>query len=144
MWTARRRLQKSPHPPAPTEQAVRLSAPSEPIDTRCFQSKPGPSIWENDRSYAGESIAGRERKEPMEALAVAGADALLNSRARTGFMLGDVASFSDEELLKYCAEGEPAALRELVRRHQAPLYRFLYRLMGSEEDAEEAVSDVFV
>ena len=80
----------------------------------------------------------------MEALALAGTDALVKPYARTGFMFGDEASLSDEQLLKYCAEGESAALRELVRRHQAPLYRFLYRLMGSEEDAEEAVSDVFV
>jgi RNA polymerase sigma-70 factor (ECF subfamily) len=80
----------------------------------------------------------------MEALAIVGSDALPRSSARANFMLGDEASLSDEQLLRLCAEGESPALRELVRRHQAPLYRFLYRLMGSEEDAEEAVSDVFV
>ncbi len=123
---------------------MRFSPPGHLVDTPCFLSNPGSSISTNDYSDVGDTAAGRDCKKPMEALAVAGTDALVKSHARTGYMLGDVASFSDEELLKLCAEGESAALRELVRRHQAPLYRFLYRLMGSEEDAEEAVSDVFV
>ena len=53
-------------------------------------------------------------------------------------------TLSDESLLRYCAEGESAALRELVRRYQGPLYRFLARLMGSDEDAEDAALEVFV
>jgi RNA polymerase sigma-70 factor, ECF subfamily len=53
-------------------------------------------------------------------------------------------TLTDEALLKFCAEGESAALRELVRRYQAPLYRFLARLMGSDEDAEDAALEVFV
>jgi RNA polymerase sigma-70 factor (ECF subfamily) len=51
---------------------------------------------------------------------------------------------SDEELLRLCARGECTALEELVRRYQRPIYRFLYRLLGSPEDAEETVLDVFV
>jgi RNA polymerase sigma-70 factor (ECF subfamily) len=35
-------------------------------------------------------------------------------------------------------------MEELVRRYQAPIYRFLLRMMGSQEDAEEAALDVFV
>jgi len=53
-------------------------------------------------------------------------------------------SQSDEALLRLCAAGESAALEELVRRYQAPLYRFLTRMLGSAEDAEEAALDVFV
>jgi len=51
---------------------------------------------------------------------------------------------TDEALLRRCADGDSEALRELTRRYQAPLYRFLLRMMGSHEDAEEAVLDVFV
>jgi len=51
---------------------------------------------------------------------------------------------SDEELLRACASGNRDALRELTHRHQAPIYRFLLRMMGSPEDAEDAAIDVFV
>ncbi len=61
-----------------------------------------------------------------------------------GYSPGSEQSLSDEDLLRLCAEGESAALRELTRRYQGPLYRFLARLMGSEEDAEEAALEVFV
>jgi RNA polymerase sigma-70 factor (ECF subfamily) len=56
----------------------------------------------------------------------------------------DLSAVADEDLLRACARGEREALRELTYRYQTPLYRFLYRLMGSHEDAEEAVLDVFV
>src|SRR2546421_11634577 len=123
---------------------MRVSLPLRSTRAPCFQDEPGASKQLDEHAQVGDSAAGPEQREPMEALALAGTDALVKPYARSGFMLGDEASLSDEQLLKYCAEGESAALRELVRRHQAPLYRFLYRLMGSEEDAEEAVSDVFV
>lgn len=55
-----------------------------------------------------------------------------------------VQTASDEDLLRLCASGENAALEELVRRYRTPLYRFLARLLGSAEDAEEAALDVFV
>jgi RNA polymerase sigma-70 factor, ECF subfamily len=57
---------------------------------------------------------------------------------------GGVQNLSDEELLQLCADRHSAALEELVKRYQAPLYRFLLRMLGSPEDAEEAASDVFV
>jgi RNA polymerase sigma-70 factor (ECF subfamily) len=57
---------------------------------------------------------------------------------------GGVLTASDEDLLRLCASGENGALEELVRRYRTPLYRFLARLTGSTEDAEEAVLDVFV
>src|SRR5436309_1106845 len=41
---------------------------------------------------------------------------------------------SDESLLRRCAEGDSRALEELTRRYQAPLYRFLARMMDSEQD----------
>jgi RNA polymerase sigma-70 factor (ECF subfamily) len=39
---------------------------------------------------------------------------------------------------------DEAALRELMRRHERPVYGLLYRMLGSHEDAEEALADVFV
>lgn len=57
---------------------------------------------------------------------------------------GEKGGLSDEALLRLCAEQDSASLEELARRYQAPLYRFLLRMMGSPEDAEEAVLEVFV
>ena len=51
---------------------------------------------------------------------------------------------TDEDLLRRCAGGDGLSLEELTRRHQAPIYRFLLRMLGSPEDAEEAALDVFV
>lgn len=57
---------------------------------------------------------------------------------------GDLRGRTDEDLLRLCARGQDTALEELVRRYQAPLYRFLVRMLNSVEDAEEATMDVFV
>jgi RNA polymerase sigma-70 factor (ECF subfamily) len=58
--------------------------------------------------------------------------------------LGPVAAVTDDELMRRCAVHDSAALEELARRYQGPIFRFLYRLMGSEGDAEEGALDVFV
>src|SRR5690348_15162356 len=50
-----------------------------------------------------------------------------------GRLRSDAHGLADEDLLRLCAAGESAALEELVRRHQAPIYRFLMRLLGSAE-----------
>ena len=54
------------------------------------------------------------------------------------------AAVADADLVRRCGRGDQAALEELARRFQAPLFRFLLRLMGSAEDAEEAALEVFV
>ncbi len=51
---------------------------------------------------------------------------------------------SNEDLLRRCEEGDETALRELLRRHERPVYGLLYRMLGSHDDAEEALADVFV
>jgi RNA polymerase sigma-70 factor (ECF subfamily) len=51
---------------------------------------------------------------------------------------------SNEELLLRCRGGDEAALQELFRRHEKPIYSLLYRMLGRHEDAEEALADVFV
>ena len=53
-------------------------------------------------------------------------------------------NLTDEELLRLCAHGNSNALEEIVRRYQAPLFRFLLRLLNSPEDAEEAALSVFL
>lgn len=86
-----------------------------------------------------------DRESNMAASALAAAmDNRMSSPRPRGFVSGSEEGLTDEELLRFCADGESAALRELTRRYQAPLYRFLARMMGSDEDAEEAVMDVFV
>lgn len=50
----------------------------------------------------------------------------------------------NEELLRRCKEGDETALRELLRRHERPVYSLLYRMLANHEDAEEALADVFV
>ncbi|MCX6358540.1 MAG: sigma-70 family RNA polymerase sigma factor [Armatimonadetes bacterium] len=62
---------------------------------------------------------------------------------RTDKSVGDLQILPDEDVLRCCASGDQQALRELTRRYQAPIFRFLYRMSGSREDAEEAAMDVF-
>lgn len=51
---------------------------------------------------------------------------------------------SNEELLCRCKEKDEAALRELLRRHERPVYSLLYRMLGNHEDSEDALADVFM
>jgi RNA polymerase sigma-70 factor (ECF subfamily) len=50
----------------------------------------------------------------------------------------------DRRLVQRCATQDSAALQEIVERYQSRLLRFLNRLLGSREDAEEAALDVFL
>ena len=50
----------------------------------------------------------------------------------------------DLVLVRRCARRDSAALREIVGRHQPKLYGFLLQILGSHEDTEEAVQDVFL
>jgi RNA polymerase sigma-70 factor (ECF subfamily) len=58
--------------------------------------------------------------------------------------LGCPAWDRDRELVRRCADGDSQALRELVGWHQQKLYYFLRQTLGSAEDAEEVVQDVFL
>ena len=86
-----------------------------------------------------------EERSEMQASALVELD---STRLRVGAPLedlrGDLRGRTDEELLRICARGHNPALEELVRRYQAPIYRFLMRMLNSPEDAEEATMDVFV
>ena len=50
----------------------------------------------------------------------------------------------DAQLIGRTLAGEPAAFGELVLRYQDRLYNSLLRVLGSAEDARDAVQDAFV
>lgn len=53
-------------------------------------------------------------------------------------------SVTNEMLLERCKHQDQEALRVLLRRHERPVYNLLYRMLSNHEDAEEALSEVFV
>ena len=42
------------------------------------------------------------------------------------------------------AQGHDAALNELMDRHAGPIFRFLYRMVGNEDDANDLAQEAFV
>ena len=50
----------------------------------------------------------------------------------------------DEAALALVLAGDRDAFRLLVERHGRPLFRFAYRLTGSESDAEDVVQETFL
>ncbi len=50
----------------------------------------------------------------------------------------------DLSLVRLCKAGESEAFGELVRRHQERLFPTVHRIVGSVEDAEDALQDAFV
>ena len=54
------------------------------------------------------------------------------------------AEAKNRELILACQQGSQAALRELWERHHRMVYNLAYRMMGSHEDAEELVPEVFL
>jgi RNA polymerase sigma-70 factor (ECF subfamily) len=46
-----------------------------------------------------------------------------------------------DQLLRRCQQGDPAALGELVRRYQEPIFRLAYRVAGDAALAEEATAN---
>ncbi|MBZ0268606.1 sigma-70 family RNA polymerase sigma factor [bacterium] len=50
----------------------------------------------------------------------------------------------DIALVQRAKDGEDAAFRELLERHQGRVYHHALRLMGNAEDAEEVLQDTFL
>ncbi len=50
----------------------------------------------------------------------------------------------DCELARRAVQGDQEAFGELVRRHQAAVFRIAYRLLGEREAAEDAVQETFL
>ena len=53
-------------------------------------------------------------------------------------------ALSDEALLRQSAAGDATAFDEIVRRHQAAVFRFITTLGVAGADAEDALQDTFV
>src|SRR5258705_13824837 len=51
---------------------------------------------------------------------------------------------TDEELLAAYQQGDPGAFEALLRRHRAPLFTFLLRMLGNRERAEDLAQETFL
>jgi RNA polymerase sigma-70 factor (ECF subfamily) len=51
---------------------------------------------------------------------------------------------SDEELLASFQRGDASAFERLLRRHRAPLFNFLVRMLGDRERAEDLAQEAFL
>jgi RNA polymerase sigma-70 factor, ECF subfamily len=51
---------------------------------------------------------------------------------------------TDEELLAAYQQGDPGAFEDLLRRHRAPLFTFLLRMLGNREKAEDLAQETFL
>jgi len=51
---------------------------------------------------------------------------------------------TDEELLAAYQQGDPGAFEALLRRHRAPLFTFLLRMLGERERAEDLAQETFL
>src|SRR5438132_12215052 len=51
---------------------------------------------------------------------------------------------SDEELLAAFQQGDVGAFEALLRRHRAPLFTFLLRMLGDRERAEDLAQETFL
>jgi RNA polymerase sigma-70 factor, ECF subfamily len=51
---------------------------------------------------------------------------------------------NDEELLAAYQQGDPEAFEVLLRRHRAPLFTFLVRMLGDREKAEDLAQETFL
>jgi RNA polymerase sigma-70 factor (ECF subfamily) len=51
---------------------------------------------------------------------------------------------SDTELLRLAREGDPAAFRSLIRRHDRYLYRIARSVVPDDQEAEDVVQETFV
>ncbi|MEO0882731.1 MAG: RNA polymerase sigma factor [Pseudomonadota bacterium] len=58
--------------------------------------------------------------------------------------LGRMPADRDADQIKRAAGGDPAAIRAIVVRNTAPLNALAYRMLRSQEDAEEVVQETFL
>lgn len=50
----------------------------------------------------------------------------------------------ERRLIRRLQQQDERAFRELVKRYQQPVYGFVYRMLGSREEAEDLAQEVFV
>ena len=58
--------------------------------------------------------------------------------------LSNIKELDDSVLLERTRDGHRRAFSELVRRHQAVVYRSCYRVLGDPEDARDASQEAFI
>lgn len=58
--------------------------------------------------------------------------------------LSDPKELDDGVLVQRAQDGDRRAFSELVRRHQAVVYRSCYRILGNREDAKDASQEAFL
>jgi RNA polymerase sigma-70 factor (ECF subfamily) len=56
----------------------------------------------------------------------------------------DPGAVPDADLIRRCSQGDEGALRLLFERHQGMIYSLLYRMLGSRDDADELLPEVFL
>ncbi len=61
-----------------------------------------------------------------------------------GLELSNLTEIEDAQLVERARGGDRNAFSELVRRHQAAVYRVCYRVLGHAEDAEDAAQEAFL
>jgi RNA polymerase sigma-70 factor (ECF subfamily) len=71
---------------------------------------------------------------------VSSTNALTRGRAAQCVVIDD----PDKDLVERWQAGDEAAFEELIRLHERRVYRLLYRMMGSKEDAEDLTQETFL
>jgi RNA polymerase sigma-70 factor (ECF subfamily) len=58
----------------------------------------------------------------------------------------DSSTHKEEEqlLIRRCRRGDTEAFARLMRRYEKQIYNFTYRMLGSEEEAEDLTQDIFL
>jgi RNA polymerase sigma-70 factor (ECF subfamily) len=69
-----------------------------------------------------------------------GTDLLSRKREAPRVVIDD----PDQDLVERWRKGDDAAFAELIVRHERRVYRLLYRMMGSKEDAEDLTQETFL
>lgn len=92
----------------------------------------------------GTSLGSRRSNSVMRALdaptdLAPAADAMAPASAPA-----PVAGLGEAWLLRRLRRREPEAFREMVTRHQAPIYSLCLRMLGNPAEAEDVAQDVFV
>jgi RNA polymerase sigma-70 factor (ECF subfamily) len=58
--------------------------------------------------------------------------------------MGMETAATDEQILLRVRQGDPAGFDRLVRRWEAPLFAFVYRLLGHEDEARDVCQETFL
>ncbi len=71
---------------------------------------------------------------------IGGKSAFARGSAAPGVVIED----PDRELVQRWQAGDESAFEALIKRHETRVYRLLYRMMGSREDAEDLTQETFL